>query len=224
MGTPVAISIPEGYERWAPSYPQEPGNPLMRAEQQLMLGCFPAVTGRRVLDLACGSGRYVRLLRAAGAADVVALDASPKMLGRVSGAARVCASMVRLPFAAGVFDAVISGLAIGHAADLGAWMVEVARVLKSGGTCLYSDFHPQAAQAGLTRSFTDEQQQSYTLPHFTHELAAQRAAASAAGLAISIAREVRVGIELTESFDGSDVFYPRWPGLPLVLVVRAEKP
>src|ERR1700722_19741255 len=73
----------------------------------------------------------------AGAADVVPRDASPKMLGRVRGAARVCASMVRLPFAAGVFDAVISGLAIGHAADLGAWMVEVARVLKSGGRCLY---------------------------------------------------------------------------------------
>jgi ubiquinone/menaquinone biosynthesis C-methylase UbiE len=224
MGTPVAITIPEGYERWAPSYPQEPGNPLMRAEQQLMLGCFPAVAGRRVLDLACGSGRYVRLLRAAGAAEVVALDASAGMLRRVSGAARVCASMARLPFGAGAFDVVVSGLAIGHAADLGAWMAEVARVLKPGGTCLYSDFHPQAAQAGLTRSFTDELQRSYTLPHFTHPLAAQRAAASAAGLVISMAREVRVGIELTESFHGSESFYQRWPGLPLVLVVRADKP
>jgi ubiquinone/menaquinone biosynthesis C-methylase UbiE len=223
MATPVAISIPEGYERWAPSYPQEPGNPLMRAEQQLMLASFPAVAGRCVLDLACGSGRYVRLLRAAGAAQVVALDASPGMLRRVSGAARVCASMARLPFGAAAFDVVVSGLAVGHAADIGAWMAEVARVLKPGGTCLYSDFHPQAAQAGLSRSFTDERQQSYTLPHFTHEPAAQRAAAAAAGLAISMAREVRVGMELTESFEGSEGFYQRWPGLPLVLVVRVHK-
>ncbi len=223
MGTPLAISIPEGYERWAPTYPQEPGNPLMRAEQHLMLGCFPELAGRRALDLACGSGRYVRLLRAAGAAEVVALDASPTMLRRVTGATRVCADMMCLPFAAGAFDAVVSGLAIGHAADLSAWMAEVARVLRPGGTCLYSDFHPQAARAGLTRTFTDEQQQSYTLPHFTHELAAQRAAASAAGLAISVAREVRVGIEFTESFSGAEEFYRRWPGLPLVLVVQAHK-
>jgi malonyl-CoA O-methyltransferase len=224
VATPVAISVPEGYERWAPSYPQEPGNPLMRAEQELMLQCFPAVTGRCVLDLACGSGRYVRLLHAAGAAPIVALDASPGMLRRVSGAARVCASMARLPFGARAFDVVVSGLAIGHAADIGAWMAEVARVLKPGGTCLYSDFHPQAAQAGLTRSFTDDERRSYTLPHFTHALAAQRAAAAAAGLVVATAREVRVGIELTESFDGSQGFYERWPGLPLVLVVRVDKP
>ena len=35
-----------------------PRNPLMRAEQRLMLRHWPAVTGRRALDLACGSGRY----------------------------------------------------------------------------------------------------------------------------------------------------------------------
>jgi malonyl-CoA O-methyltransferase len=182
------------------------------------------VAGRRALDLACGSGRYVQLLRAAGAAQVIALDASPGMLQRVDGAARVCASMSRLPFAAAAFDVVISGLALGHEADLQAWMHEVARVLKAGGTCLYSDFHPQAARAGLTRSFTDEAQRSYTLPHFTHELPAQRAAAAAAGLSISAAHEVRVGIELTERFAKSAAFYRRWHGLPLVLVVRAEKP
>jgi hypothetical protein len=33
-----------------------------------------------------------------------------------------------------------------------------------------------------------------------------------------------VGIELTERFAKSAAFYRRWHGLPLVLVVRAEKP
>ena len=92
-----------------------------------------------------------------------------------------------------------------------------------GGTFLYSDFHPDAARAGLTRSFTDEQQRSYTLPHCAHELPAQHVAARAAGLSISVATEVRVGIELTEEFAHSESFYRRWHGLPLVLVVRAEK-
>ena len=96
--------------------------------------------------------------------------------------------------------------------------------LPPAAPCLYSDFHPEAARAGLTRSFTDEAQRSYTLPHFTHELPAQRAAAAAAGLRISAAHEVRVGIELTEPFAKSAAFYRRWHGLPLVLVVRAEKP
>jgi malonyl-CoA O-methyltransferase len=89
---------------------------------------------------------------------------------------------------------------------------------------LYSDFHPDAARAGLTRSFTDGERRSYTLPHHAHDLEAARAAAGAAGLAVAVAQEVRVGIELTEKFAHSEAFYERWHGLPLVLVVRAEKP
>ncbi len=224
MGAPIQISVREGYERWAPSYPHMPGNPLMRAEQELMMQHWPEIAGRRALDLACGSGRYANLLREGSASEVVAVDASPAMLRRVGGAGRVCASLSRLPFTAASFDVVICGLAVGHEPDIGAWMSEVARVLAPGGTFLYSDFHPEAARAGLTRSFTDEQQRSYTLPHCAHELTAQRAAARAAGLSISVAQEVRVGLELTEEFTHSESFYRRWHGLPLVLVVRAEKP
>jgi malonyl-CoA O-methyltransferase len=195
----------------------------MRAEQELMLRHWPEVGGRRMLDLACGSGRYTELLWADGAAQVVALDASAAMLRRVAYGSRVCASMTSLPFGTGTFDGVISGLALGHASNLGAWMSEVARVLRPGGTCLYSDFHPQAARAGLNRSFTDERLQSYILPHFAHEVDAQRAAAIAAGLTVSAMEEARVGIELREPFPGSETFYRTWHALPLVLVVRMEK-
>ena len=96
MTAAIEISVREGYERWAPSYPHLPGNPLMRAEQQLMLHHWPAVAGRRALDLACGSGRYTRLLGEGSPAEVVAVDSSPGMLRRVSGAGRVCASLSRL--------------------------------------------------------------------------------------------------------------------------------
>lgn len=223
MAAAPDISVREGYERWAPSYPDVPGNPLMRAEQQLMLQHWPAVAGRRALDLACGSGRYARLLRAGSAATVVALDSSPAMLRRVADVGRVCARLSHLPFTAASFDVIICGLAVGHEPEIGAWMAEIARVLAPGGTFLYSDFHPEAARAGLTRSFTDEQRRSYTLPHHPHDLQAARAAARAAGLAIAVTQEVRVGIELTEEFERSESFYRRWHGLPLVLVVRAEK-
>jgi hypothetical protein len=48
-------------------------------------------------------------------------------------------------------------------------------------------------------------------------------AANAAGLAIEAVREVRVGIELRETFPGSPEFYRRWHGLPVVLALRAGK-
>lgn len=212
------------YERWAPLYPPAAHNPLMRAEQHAMTLHWPEVAGKRALDLACGTGRYSRLLAQGGAAQVVAMDFCVPMLRQVSVATRVCGSMMQLPFAAQAFDVVISGLALGHAAGVHTWMAEAARVLKPGGTLLYSDFHPEAARAGLTRSFKDQNADSCTVPHHCHAVALQLEAAAAADLAVDIVHEVRVGEELRESFPNSEEFYGRWDGLPIVLVVRARKP
>jgi ubiquinone/menaquinone biosynthesis C-methylase UbiE len=181
------------------------------------------VRGRRALDLACGSGRYSRLLADTGAAEVVAVDFCLPMLLQVSTAQRVCASMMRLPFRDGAFGTVISGLAIGHAAGLQQWMSGVARVLDVGGVLLYSDFHPEAARAGLTRSFKDENDATCTVPHQVYGVASQREAAESARLHIENVREICVGRELREPFPGSEKFYREWDGLPIILIVRACK-
>jgi malonyl-CoA O-methyltransferase len=213
----------ELYDLWAGSYPPLPHNPLMRAEQAAMVEEWPHLSGRSTLDLGCGSGRYAALLAARGARRVVALDLSAAMLSRVAVGERVRGSMTQLPFAAGAFEVVVCGLAVGHVADLAAWMVEVARVLAPGGVLLCSDFHPDAARAGHTRSFKDADGTAHTLEHQVHELSAHAAAAAGAGLALEHVREVRVGHELCEPFAGSEDFYRRWHGLPIVLLLRATR-
>jgi malonyl-CoA O-methyltransferase len=210
------------YERWAPIYPPVAHNPLMRVEQEAMVQLWPAVAGRRALDLACGSGRYSRLLSDAGA-QVTATDFCMPMLEQVTVPARVCATMMALPFKAAAFDLIVSGLAIGHASGLARWMAEVARVLRPDGVLVYSDFHPEAASAGLTRSFKDENDVSCTVPHQLYDVQSQIAAARSAGLTVEEVREVRVGLELREPFPGSESFYRDCHGLPLVLVVRARR-
>ena len=216
------LSTLEAYARWAPNYPPLPHNPLMRAEQRAMQEYWPEAAGRRALDLACGTGRYARLL-AASKAEVFAVDFCQQMLRQVSVGARVRASMMSLPFASHTFDVVVCGLGVGHATAIDAWMAEISRVLAPGGVLLYSDFHPAAVRAGQTRSFRDRRGRAFTVPHRCHDIAGQRAAAEAASLAIEVVREIRAGLDLKESFSGSDEFYRRYYGLPVVLVVRARK-
>jgi ubiquinone/menaquinone biosynthesis C-methylase UbiE len=224
MSANLAHATRRAYARWAPLYPPIAHNPLMRAEQRAMLEHWPEVCGLRALDLACGSGRYSRRLAQNGARSVVALDFCLPMLERVAVPDRVCANMMQLPFVEDCFDVVICALALGHASALRTWMTEIARVLAFGGTLLYSDFHPEAARAGLTRSFKDENQQTHTVPHRCFDLASQRESVALAGMRIESLHEVRVGQELREPFAHSEEFYRRWDGLPIVLVVRASKP
>lgn len=211
------------YERWAPNYPPVAHNPLMRAEQQAMAEWWPDVRGRRALDLACGSGRYTKLMRDAGAAQVISLDFCPAMLRQVAGRSRVCASMMRLPFRDRAFRAVVSGLAVGHAADVRVWMSEIGRVLASGGILLYSDFHPAAARAGMKRTYRDRGGASATVPHRLHDVAAQLDAAIGASLRIEAVRELRIGVDLQTFARASDGPHDAWDGLPVVLIVRARK-
>ena len=219
----VAAETLAAYERWAPLYPPIAHNPLMRAEQQSMLRYWPKMDGHRALDLACGSGRYSQLLAETGAAQVVSVDVCVPMLMQVPVGTRVCASMMQLPFAPGTFDVVVSGLAVGHAPAIHPWMVEAVSVLRTGGILLYSDFHPDAARAGLTRSFKDSDGLTCSVPHRQFSVASQLDAAKAAGLQVEAMHEVRVGMDLRESFAGSDDFYQRWDGLPIILIIRARK-
>jgi len=75
----------------------------------------------------------------------------------------------------------------------------------------------------MTRSFVDDEKRRRSVWHFPHALKDHRLAAHNAGLAIEAVRELRVGHELRESFPGSPLFYRRWHGLPVVLVIRARK-
>jgi ubiquinone/menaquinone biosynthesis C-methylase UbiE len=222
MGAPELANL-DAYDCWAHTYPPEPHNPLMRAEQRAMLEQWPGVVGARALDLACGTGRYGSVLAATGAIEITSLDFSPEMLRRSASPRRIRGNMMQLPFAPAVFGVVVSGLAVGHAPELGQWMSEISRVLSPGGTLLYSDFHPDAAATGMTRSFIDQQQRRHSVSHFPYRLIDHRRAAAACQMVVEAVREVRVGIELKESFPGSEIFYRRWHGLPVVLVIRARK-
>ncbi len=145
--TPLALdayeALADGYAKWA-------GTKAHNAyyERPAMLALLPDVAGLRVLDAGCGPGMYAEWLLDHGA-DVVCVDASPKMLEhartRVGGRAEIIEADLGKPleFAGdGDFDLVIAPLVIDYLPDWPAAFSEFYRVLKAGGRFVASKEHP----------------------------------------------------------------------------------
>ena len=90
----------------------------------------------RTLDLGCGTGRSLSLFPAGVRAIGLdpALDSLQRARRRAPATALVCGSAEALPFRAGVFDTVVSGLALCSVPDPARGLAEVRRVLRADGT------------------------------------------------------------------------------------------
>jgi malonyl-CoA O-methyltransferase len=183
-GPPATLASQAAYALWADGYPPHAHNPFMALDEALIARLLPDVRGLHVLDLACGSGRYARLLRERGAAAVEAADNSAPMLRAGAVARGVCASFEALPYPAAAFDGVVCALAIGHTPRLNAVTAEIARVLRPGGWAILTDVHPFQALRGAQRTFTAHGT-TYAVEHHIHLFADYFAAAAAHGLRVA---------------------------------------
>jgi SAM-dependent methyltransferase len=94
--------------------------------------------GDRVLDLACGDGYLLELVRARGVARAAGLDLSPAELAAArtrlgDGVELVEGRAQALPFTDGSFDCVTSHLALMLMSPIEPVMAEIHRVLRPGG-------------------------------------------------------------------------------------------
>lgn len=173
---PCATSVEEGYERWAPTYDHDP-NPLLAREQRHLLPLLTDLHSKRILDLACGTGRWLETLMRQGAESGVGVDCSIAMLRvgvRKSGiAGRLArATCGNLPFRAAVFDLAVCSFAFGHLRDLGPTVRELARVTKPQADVFVSDLHPEAYARGWRVGFRDGQNalEIETMPREAEEI------------------------------------------------------
>lgn len=100
-----------------------------------------------ILDLACGTGDFSRMLGDWSIA--IACDLTEPMLqvARTQGVPNVlCADAMRLPFPNHCFDAVFVGYGMRNFPDLLSSVSEIMRVIKAGGRLVTLDFYlPESA-------------------------------------------------------------------------------
>ncbi len=97
-------------------------------------------SGERVLDVGCGEGVFAAELAASGA-QVLGIDVAEEPLRRARTRhpeldLRLVEAQAPWPLPDASFDVVWAGEVIEHIADTAAWLSEVRRVLRSGGSLL----------------------------------------------------------------------------------------
>ncbi|QYG92141.1 class I SAM-dependent methyltransferase [Iamia sp. SCSIO 61187] len=116
-----------------------------------LLALLPPVTGREIVDVACGTGLATRAVAAAGAARVVGVDSSAAMVARAEGHEVPAGSDVTYvvddaqtlaTLADAAFDGATCQLGLMDIPDLDATLAAVARVLRPGGWFVFVIGHP----------------------------------------------------------------------------------
>lgn len=171
-------SAAKGYEGWAPLY-DAGENPLLAREERYLSPLLGDVRKKKVLDLACGTGRWLEILATRGPGSYAGIDSSAAMLEVARRKDLLRGWLVRgacesLPFASCLFDLAICSFALGHFEDIEEFAAEVSRVAKSGADIFITDLHPSAYEHGWRVGFRDENAVAVeieTLPRRADEVA-----------------------------------------------------
>ena len=117
-------------------------------EWHVLRRMLPPFEGKRVLDLGCGFGWHCRYAVEQGAASVVGVDLSERMLAEARAMTDSPAiQYLRMPieaidFPADSFDVAISSLAFHYIESFGGLCAKVNRCLSAGGHFVFSVEHP----------------------------------------------------------------------------------
>ncbi|MGO9246383.1 MAG: class I SAM-dependent methyltransferase [Verrucomicrobiia bacterium] len=218
------LSTKEGYDRWAEIYDGD-DNPLVALEEPWMDKLLGDVSGLKVADIGCGTGRHALRLAAAGAI-VQAVDFSEGMLAQARAKAGKLAIVFHthdlatpLPFADESFDRVVCGLVIDHISDLGGLFREMRRVCRPSGFVVVSVMHPAMMLRGVQARFRDPASGREIRPaSCSHQLSDYIMAAAQAGFAFDHLSEQSVDEALACRLERAR----KYLGWPMLFLMRLK--
>jgi len=137
---------------------------------------LPDLSGKRVIDLGCGYGWFCRSAREAGAAEVLGVDLSEKMLARAreltddNGISYQRGDLEQLALPSQATDLVYSQLALHYLPGLAPVFATIYQALQPGGWFVFTTEHPiytcPVRQGWLT---ADEGQRSWGVNNYQNE-------------------------------------------------------
>lgn len=153
--SPAAV---EAYRRISGVYDVEP-NPVLALERRYLARLLPPTANRDVLDLGCGTGRWLDELATGTPRSLTGVDVSPAMLAearrKLGDRARLLlASCTSLPLPHASADLILCSFVANYVADLYQLAEQIGRMLRPGALAFVTDLHPATTEKlGWRRGF-----------------------------------------------------------------------
>lgn len=142
-----AYDHPNFYQAYA-QMPRSAEGLSAAGEWRQLAPLFPPLQGKNVLDLGCGYGWHCKFAAEQGAAQVLGIDLSRRMLEeaeRRNGDGRITYRLCGIEayeYPEDAWDCVLSNLALHYVEDIEGIFQRVRRTLKPGGIFLFNIEHP----------------------------------------------------------------------------------
>jgi cytosine/adenosine deaminase-related metal-dependent hydrolase/SAM-dependent methyltransferase len=152
------LSPRDGYRLVSSVYDLEP-NPIISLEQRFLEQLLPPVNGLDVVDLGCGTGRWLAKFAEKAPRSLVGMDFSAEMLAQAklrlgTSANLVLADCSNLPFPRSSANIIVCSFLMSYLPDLDTFAHQIRRLLRPGGSIFLSDLHPAtSASLGWRRGF-----------------------------------------------------------------------
>jgi SAM-dependent methyltransferase len=202
---------------------------VLALEENLLMPILPKLQGGRVLDLACGTGRWLSILLRLGASSGIGIDCSHSMLAAAGSKPLLRGRLVRadgltLPLRCATADLIVCSFAIGHFPEVERLAAELARVARPQAAIYVSDVHPEAYRRGFLRTRFRSNGRPVEITTFSRPLEHIFDAFAAHGLAVSESFEGRLGDAELPVFEraGRLAHFRELIGLPAIFIARFQ--
>ena len=157
MTPSLILPADKAHALWAETYDRDP-NALLALEERIIEPLLPSLEQKVILDVACGTGRWLANLIRRGAKFGLGVDSSREMLqqARLKGSIQgnlIQGDSAALPVRSCAIDFAICSFATSYFADLRRFARELSTILRPPASIFLTDFHPSAHLRGWKRAF-----------------------------------------------------------------------
>ena len=199
-----SLSAVEGYRAWASSYDRDL-NPMLALEKRFLETLLPPVAGLDVVDLGCGTGRWLEIFQGMRPKSLLGVDSSVEMLEvareKLGAASRFaqgdCADVCFEPCSV---DVVLCNFVLSYVEDAGSFLAKVKKMLRAGGSVFITDVHPETSSRLNWRRGVKVEDKFREIQTFPRSLEVVIALCESANFCVNVCLEPRFGEPEREIF------------------------